>query len=304
VGREHKRKLPHAARSPSTLRSVLPHAKPLKTPDIYECLSCGSEWRYWAERCPSCKSTNWATQKTLQAYKEASQGRRAKASRQQLLANCADLARELLEKHKLTVPEGTTEMIAKTIAKHYNSELRSKNKGPSPRERINKAITHAAKLLQYAKRGIGDRRLQASISVRSASLRQALSDIGVVIWLASSMTIDVAYVLDRLTSGLSKEELTRLIRALRSALTRTGKSGRPPGETAYVLRAACIAWLRAGRSEKYTWDASSDILKGPLSAFVRELLVYCDLTAPSDNALQCALRVALPDCRASLGRLR
>jgi hypothetical protein len=262
-----------------TIRTVTIATKgPLPKPQIdrkwHRCLCCKYEsGTYWAEKCPRCKSLN--------CYVELPH---------------VDVARMLLEKHKLTVPDNTTEMIAKTIARRYELELKPK-KGPSPRERMKKALAHAAKLLEYTERGTGGRRLHDAISTRSASLHWALSDVGVVIWLATAATpIDVAEVLDGLTSRLSKEDLTRLIQALQSTLSETGKSGRPRGETTYVVRGACIAWLRAGHRDKYTWDEFSESLKGPLSEFARELLDYCNLAIPGDNALYCALRVALPDC--------
>jgi hypothetical protein len=212
-------------------------------------------------------------------------------------------ARELLARHGLSVPDNTTEMIAKTIAKRYSLQSRPRKGEPSPRERLKKALTHAERLLEYAKRKIKDRRLRAAISTRSASLRRALDDLAVVIRLATATPLDVVQLLDRVTSGLSKGELTRLIRALKSALAASGKSGRPPEDATHVLRGACIAWLRAGRAEKYSWDEGSGTLKGPLAKFARDLLRCCRLEPPSDNALYCALRVALPECQASLRRI-
>jgi hypothetical protein len=195
-------------------------------------------------------------------------------------------------------------MIAKTIGKRYKLGLKQK-KEPSPRERVSKAVTHATKLLEYSERGKKDRRLGAGISTRSASLLRALSDLGVVIRLATATSVDVVAVLDRLKSGgLPKDELAHLIPALESVLQANGKTGRPREELAHVLRGACRAWLRAGRAEKYTWDPYSETLKGPLAAFARDLIDCCQLEAPSDNALYCTLRVALPDCQRSLRRIR
>jgi hypothetical protein len=212
-------------------------------------------------------------------------------------------ARELLARHGLTVPDSTTEMIAKTIAKRYKLGSRQK-KELSPRERLRKAHTHAVKLLEYTERGTKDSRLCASISTRSASLFGALNDLGVVIRLATATSLDVVGILGRLESGgLSKDELTRLIPALRSALPASGRPGRPREDTAHVLRGACIAWLRAGRAQKYTWDEVSGRLKGPLAAFARDLLDCCQLEAPSDNALYCTIRVALRDCQGAIRRI-
>jgi hypothetical protein len=206
-------------------------------------------------------------------------------------------ARELFDRHRLIVPDKTTEMIAKTIARSYR--LASiKNKGPSPRTRIRKALAHAEKLLEYTERDTKSRRLAASVSNRSASLTRILNDFGVAVWLATATPpIDVVAVLEQLEGdGLPKGELTRLIPALKSALPAKGKPGRPREDMAHVLRGACIAWRRAGRPEKCTWDPLSGehgTVKGPLAAFARDLLDRCQLAAQSENALYCALRLEL-----------
>jgi hypothetical protein len=235
----------------------------------------------------------------VQAHSEAPQNRRPSSSKQPFNTYVVR-ARELLDRHGLTVPDKTTEMIARTIAKPYKLESKQK-KGLSPRERIKKALVHAAKLLEYTERvTTGNQRLRASISRRAVALSKALNDFGVVVWLATATpSIDVVDVLERLKSGWpSKHELMRLILALKSALPANGKPGRPREDTTHVLRGACIAWLRAGRPEKCTWDPTSGdpgTVKGPLAVFARDLLSCCQLAAPSDNALYCALRFALHD---------
>jgi hypothetical protein len=227
------------------------------------------------------------------------------AASRQPFSSYVPCARGLLLRHKLTVPDRTVEMIAKTIADSRKLESRAKP-GLSPRARIKKALTHAAKLLEYTQRGTAeDQRLRRSISRRSSSLAQALSNLGVVVWLATATTpIDVVAVLERLKGGRpSKDELTRLIATLESVLPASGKPGRPREDTTHVLRGACIAWLRAGRADKCTWDVDSETVKGPLAAFARDLLNCCRLV-PSDNAIYCALRYALRDCQGSLRRIR
>lgn len=211
-------------------------------------------------------------------------------------------ASELLARHELVVPGSTTEMIAKTIAKRYSLPSRPRKAELSPRQRLKKALTHAAKLLEYIEgRTTGEKRLRGSISKRSAALSNALNDFGVVVWLATATPpVDVVAVLERLESGcLSKHELTRLISALESTLLANGKTGRPREDMAHVLRGACIAWLRAGRREKCTWDPHSGdpgTVKGPLVEFARDLLDCCQLPARSDAALYSALRFALRCC--------
>jgi hypothetical protein len=116
--------------------------------------------------------------------------------------------------------------------------------------------------------------------------------------------MDVVDVLDRLRSGLAKDDLRRLIQVLESALSKSGKTGRPRGVTALVIRAACIAWLRAGRTEIATLHGEYGCVEGPLPEFARDLLRCCRLVPPRDNALYCALRVAMSDCKASLRHLR
>jgi len=213
-------------------------------------------------------------------------------------------AHELLARHRLSVPENTTEMIAKTIARRYPLQSRRRNTGPSPRERLKKALTHAKKLLEYTERKTLSRRTRAAMSTRSTSLHRALDDVAVVIELATATPQDVVQLLNRVTSGLSKDELTRLIQALESTLPARGKSGRPPKDATRVLRGACIAWLRAGRVEKYTWDEGSGTLKGPLARFALDLFRCCRLEPPNDNALYCALRVQLSDLQATLRPIR
>jgi hypothetical protein len=202
----------------------------------------------------------------------------------ELLRKYLPLSCELFKKHRLTVPERTAEMIAKTIMHCRVLELRAKKeKGEelSPRERLKKARTHAAKLLEYAAR----RPSQAdSIFKRSNSLYKALDDWGPLIWLATAAPpVNVSDLLDRLQAGgLNKNQLRALVRALDKTLSESTKdrrrTGRPTELLSYVIRGGVIAWHRADAATSYFCDPYDGRLTGLLPKFMRDLISYCDGT--------------------------
>ena len=151
----------------------------------------------------------------------------------------------------------------------------------SPRERLKKARTHAVKLLEYAARRPSH---ADSISKRSTSLHKALDDWDALIWLATvAPPVNVSDLLDRLQAGgLNNSELTGLVRALDSVLSKDLKNlertGRPTEQLMYVIRGGYIAWHRAGGATSFYWDEASGRLTGLLPEFIRDLISYCDGT--------------------------
>jgi hypothetical protein len=215
----------------------------------------------------------------------------------ELLRKYLPLSCELFKKHKLTVPERTAEMIAKTIMHCRVLEPRAKKKKGeelSPRKRLKKARTHAAKLLEYTARRPSH---AASIFKRSNSLYKALDDWGSLIWLATAASpVNVSDLVDRLQAGgLNNSELTGLVRALDSVLSKDRKdlerTGRPAERLMYVIRGGYIAWHRAGAATSFYWDEASGRLTGLLPEFIRDLISYCDGT---NERMQVQLELVWP----------
>jgi hypothetical protein len=100
------------------------------------------------------------------------------------------------------------------------------------------------------------------------------------------------------------DRLEGLVRALDGMLVRPGKpTGRPKEEVLRnIVRAGCIVWYRAGRSESYSnWDsftknapAEEHGLRGPLIKFLRHLFGWCKVEA-EDEALHFAIKAARSD---------
>lgn len=191
------------------------------------------------------------------------------------------VAEELAKSHKLKVPASTIETLATAIMKCRTLEPRpKKQKGeePSPRERLETALTHARKLLEYTERNASHGN---SISTRSESLRDALDDSNAVIWLAvASPPIDVPLLVDRLKSyTLNKDELTKLVSSLDSTLSRDSeRTGRPTEMLARIIRAGCDAWLKSNPKKSFMWNDKLGCLEGSLPPFIRGLLSACDGT--------------------------
>jgi hypothetical protein len=290
------------------------------------CLACGHLWRKSSAadhlNCPICSSPNWASVDTLEraqridpieqrerGERERERGQR-ETERTKARRELSQAVKALLTKHDLTLPEETAEITVETIAKEIVkcrvSEPRptkQKDKKKSPRDRLLVARRHAKKLLKYTESPPSH---AESIPKRSMSLHKALDDWGPVISLASATPrVHVPRLLDRLQArGLSKRELAGLVQALGSLLSKDGRStGRPREETARVIRAGCIAWLRAGRSESY-WQSEEGPLTGPLPEFVRDLFSLCPENnfQVTDAALHWQLKVALPYCESSHSR--
>jgi hypothetical protein len=204
------------------------------------------------------------------------------------------LIRKLLSKHGLRVPEGTIEMLTKTLISCRRGWQPTTGQDDT-RQRLRMALVHAEALRRYIKK---PPERPTSIATRSESLRAALDGLDAVVWLAVSVPpIDVSSLLDRLdTDGLDGEELTRLLQAIDYALAANGKrTGRPVERATSVVRAGCIAWFRAGRRDSYnTW--SRDFAAEPLPSFLRDLLHCCwlDLSA---EALYSATKAARRDIR-------
>jgi hypothetical protein len=291
----------------------------------HRCLACGHLWRKSPaadhDNCPEWKSPNWASVDSLERaqrldpieQRERGERERERSKRETERAKARrELSQDvkaLLTKHNLTTPEETAEMIVKTIVKCRVPEPRpTKHKGeePSPRRRLTVARTHAIKLLEDTTTGASHK---DSVAKRSERLRKALDDSRAVIWLASATPpVHVPELLDRLkTGGLHKRELAGLVQALDSILSKDGRStGRPPEETARIVRAGCIAWLRAGQKGCYGWDGFADALVGPLPKFIRDLFSLCaglqNTIELTDAALHSQLKVALTYCKRALSR--
>ncbi len=282
----------------------------------YRCLSCQHMWRKFSaldnRNCPECSSPNWASVDTLErAHQLEPSGEGAPRIRENENAKTryelSQLVEAILAEHNLSVPEGTAEMLVKTIINcHWfkRKPKRQKGKEPSPRERLRAALRHAIKLLKYA----NTRPSHAdSIAKRSERLREALNDADVVLWLA--VATPRVYVLELLNATeFDKDTLTSLNRALSAILSdKSGaRTGRPRGELSRIVHAGCIAWLRAGRRGGYSWSRSAGLI-GRLPDFIRDLVSLCAgprkyLQLTTNAALYAQLNVAFPYCKRTLKR--
>ncbi|MGB7601104.1 MAG: hypothetical protein WBM24_12415, partial [Candidatus Sulfotelmatobacter sp.] len=207
-------------------------------------------------------------------------------------------ATALLEKHGLTVPPATLDMLARTIMRCRElgpRQKRAKGQQLSPRDRLRRASTHAAKLLKYSERGSSR---HDSIPKRAKALRTLLN-LEATVWLATaSVRVNAPELLERLqANALDRPALESLVMAIDSILARDDDAvtGRPPNRLASVLNACCIVWLRARRPERFTWNEPQDRLDGPLADFVRDVLCVCRFESLKDAAMKQALVRRLPD---------
>ena len=202
---------------------------------------------------------------------------------------------ELLSKHRLKVPDGTAETLAKTILKCHVLKTRTTSQKAANlprRKRLSRALTHARKLLEYAQRKPSHRN---SVPNRVRSLRTALDNGEVVMWLAlSTPPIDIPTLLTLPDNGSpAKADLEALVRALEHNLSTKGKrTGRRTGRPMTVVVGGCIAWVRAGRRLSYFWYDAKERAGGSLAAFVRDFLKVCGLQM-SEAALHSELRDAV-----------
>ncbi|MGO9592270.1 MAG: hypothetical protein ACLQFT_20615 [Steroidobacteraceae bacterium] len=206
-------------------------------------------------------------------------------------------AKTLLDQHGLTLPDGTVEMLAKTIQKCSILEPRpkkQKGKDASPRERLRVALTHARKLFQYTERRPSH---STSIPNRIDSLCDALNHLDAVVWLGvASPPVDVTSFIEQLKNSdlaENRDELSKLIQSLKNVLSAAGeRSGRPIARRALVVRAGCIAWLRAGKDvpDRYWW--LNKMKEEPLTDFICDLLKTCKVTMPA-KAMYSAIVLAL-----------
>src|SRR5690348_11533304 len=83
---------------------------------------------------------------------------------------------ELLARHRLRVPDGTAETLAKTILKCHALKPRTTSQEAANlprRKKLSHALTHARKLLEYTQRKPSHRN---SVPNRGRSLRAALDN--------------------------------------------------------------------------------------------------------------------------------
>jgi hypothetical protein len=201
-------------------------------------------------------------------------------------------ASDLIARHKLRVPAKTAEMLANTILKCRVLPRRTKQmEAKLPRRRrMQRALAHARKLLEYKQRGTSH---ADGISTQVKWLRSALNDREVVMWLACAQPRLDASKLFYPVSSPSQSKLVVLVRALEYCLSSNGdRTGRPRTQRAAVVAAGCITWFRAGRKLSCTWNGVEECTTGPLAEFMRALLKECRLDM-MDAALYSALRDAI-----------
>lgn len=205
----------------------------------------------------------------------------------------------LLQQHKFdiepvtpaacTMLEATRTNLADTIGRCRRS---SKPSVQQTRKRLRTALTHAQALLLYTQK----RPTHAdSVEKRTKKLHDALNGFDIVIWLEVPIS-RVRSILSRLKAGktLGADELTRLVRAINDTLSTAGaRTGRPMKRSTVVVRAGCVAWLRAGRNPSRSWNDAKSCATGKLAAFLRDLFHACDMRV-ADTALYSAIGEAIP----------
>jgi hypothetical protein len=190
---------------------------------------------------------------------------------------------ELLARFHLEIPASARDMLTGTLV-FARCEATPRSEGSrSPVPSAAKALAHAEKVLGHMrKRPIRS----ASLPKRATSLRAALlgSEI-LALELSFHLKLqpdEYGDFLDALRNGKPDEAvLLQVIEALQqvSGPDRTWQSvGRPISRTTTLIRTACIAWIRAERPVRFSWDESAERLDGQLPDFIRGLLRCCNGT--------------------------
>lgn len=189
----------------------------------------------------------------------------------------------LLTRFGLAVPDSTLRMLTSTLVTARCQAAPRPEGSRSPVPAAAKALAHARKVLEYVRHPPARK---DSLPKRAASLHAAMLGSGILAFdLSLHLKIPVAEYSDFLDSLLrgdpSADVLSLVIEALEkvSGPDRNWQSvGRPISQTTTVVRAACIAWMRAERAVRFSWDESAERLDGALPDFIRDLLGCCNGT--------------------------
>lgn len=201
-----------------------------------------------------------------------------------LLANLyAPAIDSLLERSSLVVPEGTRDNLV-TVVVHARCREHPRTPGSrSPIPASEKALAHATKVRQYLNEPPSrkERLVKRAMSLRSALLESEILPLELLLHLNLPEDEYFAFV-DALATGVpSIDVLDRLIDVL-TEIAAPGPGwqsvGRPISQSTTIIRTACIAWTRAGRTDKFTWNETLDSLDGALPDFIRALLSLCNGT--------------------------
>lgn len=198
-----------------------------------------------------------------------------------LLGKYLPVADALLAAHGLAVPDTSRHMLATCIM--HNRELSPPKPRPPgsrsalPALRIARA--HARKLIDYATH---PPTREASITLRCVKLADAIRSNEPLVRLELVLAdppIDSNALLDELAAGrFDVDVLRRVVELADERECDHGGIGRPWATHTSVIRAGCIAWRRAGRTNDARWIMDKDRLAGALPDFVRDLIACCDGT--------------------------
>lgn len=187
----------------------------------------------------------------------------------------------LLARFGLAVPDSTLNMLTTTLVTARFPATPRLEGSRSPVPAAKSALAHARKVLAYLQ---DPPARKDSLPKRVASLRAAMrgSDI-LTLELSQHLRIsaaEYACFLESLSRGdPSEDALSGVIEALEKISdpdSNWQSGGRPVSQSTTIIQAACIAWDRAGRTEKYTWNEVSGSLDGALPDFIRGLLCLCN----------------------------
>lgn len=197
---------------------------------------------------------------------------------QYLLSLYRPVADELLVRHKLSLPNNTRDMLATTIMHSRELAKEGKDGSHSPTPARKKVETHARALLGYS---INPPVRKDSILKRCASLEKALLSSGLLaldIGISNhrnKVDFDFGGLLESLKVGNADPAAISILLDSLSRIPwgRWEKLGRPKEHAGHVVRSGCLAWKRAGRTERYSWRedkgdpsdrTAAGVLEGPL----------------------------------------
>lgn len=202
------------------------------------------------------------------------------------MSECLELqyrptADALMDAHGLVVPEMTRDMVARLIMENRELDADPARERDSVFALARKALRNVNSLIRYA--GTPPSRPESITSLYiklAANLDERVAlEVGLKAH-ENGVVFEWPEILNGIAAqNVPSESLEMLAEALQGIIKeRVGVvgGGRPWGELKPIVRAAGIAWIRAGHSALgYAWDDCSGTLSGPFPAFLKDLIDCC-----------------------------